>query len=187
MKKEKFISICNLVCAVLLLVALVLQFQPYWTCSDCKTHKDVDKQVSIAEYLWLPTYHEPIADEMTDLYREVYGPDYKDPATGRKFSFKVNSILPAMITVFLGSIAGIMACVFFHKKFFVAGLPLIAGIGGMLGHLTYPALQVIQSSQIHLIVFIVISVVALIPLIPGSIWAIQDAVARKKAKAEAEN
>lgn len=179
MKKERMISICNCVCALLLLATLVLQFQPFWTCTDCKTHKDVDKEVSIAEYIWLPKHHEPIADEMTDLYRDVYGPDYKDPATGRKFKFKANYILPSMLTVFLGSVVGIVGCVIFRKKFFLAGIPLIVGVAGILGHLSYPALQVGQNAQDHLTLFIIVTAVASVSLILGAVCAI-----RKKASKE---
>ncbi len=182
MKKELLTSICNFVCALLLIVTLVMQFQPFWICSDCKTHKDVDKEVSIAEYLMIPRYHEPIADEMTDLYRDIYGSDYKDPATGRKFKFKANDILPAMLTVLLGSVVGIIGCLIFHKKFFLAGVPLVVGIAGILGHLTYPALQVGRNTQTHLILFGVLTAVAAAALVVGVIGAIREARAKKNGK-----
>ena len=172
MKKGILVTICNFVCAVLLIAVLVMQFQPFWTCSKCKTHKGVDKEVSIAEYMWIPKHHEPIADDMTDLYREYYGPDYKDPATGRKFSFKPNYILPAMLTVFLGSIVGIVCCVLFHKKFFLTAIPLIVGIAGMLGHLSYPALQVGHNASTHLLVFIIVTAVSAVCFLLSTILAI---------------
>ena len=179
MKKERMISICNCVCALLLLVTLVMQFQPFWTCTDCKTHKDVDKEISIAEYIWLPKHHEPIADEMTDLYRDVYGPDYRDPATGRKFKFKANYILPAMLTVFIGSVVGIVGCVIFRKKFFLAGIPLIVGIAGILGHLSYPALQVGQNAQSHVTLLVVVTIVAFTSLVLGTIAEIRKKAGKK--------
>lgn len=180
MKKEIMTSICNCVCALLLLATLVMQFQPFWTCTDCKTHKGVDKGVSIAEYIWIPKHHEPIADEMTDLYRDVYGPDYKDPATGRKFKFKANYILPAMLTVFIGCVVGIVGCVVFCKKFFLAGVPLIVGITGILGHLSYPALKVGQNAQTHLTLFIILTAVAAVSLVIGAIFFVPKK-ARKAA------
>jgi len=178
MKKDRITTVCNLICAVLLLATLIMQFQPFWICTDCKTHKGVDKGVSIAEYIWIPKHHKPITDEMTDLYREVYGPDYKDPATGRKFSFKANYILPTVLTVFIGSIVGIAGCVIFRKKFFMAGIPLIVGIAGILGHLCYPALKVGQNMQTHLFLFVTVTVVAAIALILGAACAFP----KKKAK-----
>ncbi len=179
MKKGILTSICNFLCALLLIVTLVMQFQPFWICSDCKTHKDVDKEVSIAEYLWIPKHHEPIADEMTDLYRDTYGPDFKDPATGRKFKFKVNYILPSVLTVFLGSIVGILGCVIFHKKFFLAGVPLVVGVAGILGQLSYPALQVGQNAQTHLILYGVVAAVSAVALVLGTIAAVQKKRAKK--------
>ena len=174
MKKERLVSIGNCICALLLLVTLIMQFQPFWICTDCKTHKGVDKAVSIAEYIWIPQHHEPISDEMTDLYRETYGPDYKDPATGRKFKFKPNYILPSSLTVFLGSVVGIVVCVIWSKKFFLAGIPLIVGAAGIFGHLSYPALKVGQNSQTYLFLAIVVAAFSLITLVVGAIWAIQD-------------
>lgn len=173
-------AICNCVCALLLLATLVLLFQPYWICTDCKTHKGVDKGVSIAEYFFLPKHHESIADDMTELYRDVYGPDYKDPATGRKFSFKPNYILPAVLTVFLGSIVGIVGCVLFRRKFFLAGIPLAVGVAGILGHLNYPALKVGQNAQTHLILFVVVTVAAVISLVLGAICAIRNRASKVK-------
>ncbi len=182
MKKRIFTSICNFVCAVLLIVTLAMQFQPFWTCSDCKTHKDVDKEVSIAEYLWTPKHHEPIADEMTDLYRDTYGSDYKDPVTGRKFKFKINYILPSVLTVFLGCVVGIIGCVIFHKRFFMACIPLVVGIAGIFGQLSYPALQVGQNAQTHLILSIVVTAVSAVAVVVGLIAAIKDARAKKLEK-----
>ncbi len=182
MKKEIMTSICNYVCALLLIVTLIMQFQPFWTCSDCKTHKGVDKEVSIAEYLWIPKHHEPIADEMTDLYRDIYGKDYKDPATGKKYKFRVNDILPATMTVFLGSIVGIIGCVIFRKRFFMAGVPLVVGVAGILGHLSYPALKVGHNTQIQLILFGVLTAVATVALAVGTVDVIKKAKAKKLAK-----
>ncbi len=186
MKKARMTSICNFLCALLLLVTLIMQFQPFWTCSDCKTHKGVDKDVSIAEYMWMPKHHEPIADEMTDLYRDIYGKDYKDPATGKKFKFKLNDILPSVLTVFLGSIVGIIGCVIFHKRFFMPGIPLVVGVAGLLGQLSYPALKVGQNAQAHLILFCVVIAVSAAALTVGIITAVQKIQAKKAEKSLAQ-
>lgn len=173
MKKERLTSVCNCVCALLLLATLIMQFQPFWTCTDCKTHKGMDKDVSIAEYMWLPKHHEPITDEMTDFYREYYGPEYKDPITGRKFKFKPNYILPSTLTVFVGSVVGILGCVIFCKKFFLAGIPLVVGIAGLLGFLSYPALMFGPNTQTYMILYGVVTAVAAISLVLGAIDAIR--------------
>ena len=186
MKNEKWTSVCNLICVVLLIVVLVMQFQPFWTCPGCKTHKKVEKEVSIAEYIWTPKHHDSLTDEMTDYYREYYGPDYKDPITGRKFKFVPNYILPAPLTVFLGCVVGIVGCVIFRKKFFMAGIPLVVGVAGMLGHLTYPAMMIGKDNQTHLILLIVVTAVAAISLIWGGIGFILDRKAKAAQKKIAE-
>lgn len=164
MKKDRITTVCNLICAVLLLAMLITQFQPFWTCSNCKSHKEVDKEVSIAEYIWTPKHHKPITDDMTDHYRELLGEDYRDEK-GKKFKFQPNDILPATVTVFLGSVVGILVCVLLRKKFFAPAIPLIVGIAGILGYTTYPALQIGHNWQTHLILAAVLAVIALIALV----------------------
>ena len=184
MKTTKITSICNCVCALLLLAALIMQFLPFWTCSGCKTHKDVEQGVSIAEYLWLPKHHTPVTNELTEMYRDLYGPDYRDPATGKKLTFTADFILPSILTVFLGSIVGIVFCVLKRKKFFVAVLPLIVGLAGLLGHLFYPALTIGQNTGLYVVVFIVVTVVAAASLIFGVVTTLRE---KAKNKAAAQN
>ena len=171
MKNQKATTFCNIICAVLLLVTLVMLFQPFWTCEDCKSHKDAKDEVSIAEYLWFPRQHDELADDMTDYYKEIYGKNYRDPS-GKKFQFKANEILPSMLTAFLGSIAGVVFCVILRKRFLVAGIPLVVGVAGILGYTTCPALQIGMNQQVHLIVAIVVSAVAAISLILGAVLAL---------------
>ena len=116
MKKVTITSLCNFLCALLLVVTLVMQFQPFWTCEDCESHKDETKDVSIAEYFWFPQHHDELADDMTDYYKEIYGRNYRDP-NGRKFKFRANEILPTALTAFVGSVVGILFCTLKGKKF----------------------------------------------------------------------
>ena len=189
MKKLTITSLCNFVCAVLLLVTLVMQFQPFWTCEDCKSHKDTTKDVSIAEYFWLPRHHDELAEDMTDLYKEIYGNNYRDP-NGKKFKFRANEVLATALAASVGSVAGILCCVLLRKKFWVSAIPLAVGIAGVLGFTTCPALQIGKNAQIHLIIAIVVTVVAAISLILGTILAIRAkkaAIAAKAAQASSED
>ena len=181
MNKTKITTICNLVCAVLLLATLVTLFLPFWTCPGCKTHKDVEKGVSIAEYLWLPKHHSPVTSELTEMYRNIYGHDYIDPATGKKLTFKADYIMPAMLTVFIGSIAGIAGCVVYRKKFFMAAIPLVVGVAGIIGHLSYPALQVGHNRTLHFILFTVVIATAAISLLFGLISTIREKMLKKRS------
>jgi len=178
MKNQKITALCNFVCAALLVVMLVMLFQPFWSCEDCKSHKDVKDEVSIAEYLWRPRQHDKLADDLTDYYKDIYGKNYRD-ASGKKFQFRANEILPSMLTAFLASAVGIICCVLLSKHFWVAAFPLVAGLGGILGFTTCPALQIGKNMQMHLIVAIVVSAVAAISLILGAVLA--SANKRRKA------
>lgn len=178
MKNQKITALCNIVCAVLLVVMLVMLFQPFWSCEDCKSHKDAQDEVSIAEFLWRPKQHDKLADDLTDYYKEIYGRNYRD-ASGRKFQFRANEILPSMLTAFLASVVGIIFCVLLRKHFWTAAFPLVAGLGGILGFTMCPALLIGKNVQTHLIVAIVVSAVAAISLILGAVLAI----ANKRQKA----
>ena len=171
MKKEKITALLNLVCALLLLVTLVLQFLPFWTCEDCKGHEDVQKDISLAEYVWLPGHHEGMEDQMTDLYKDVYGKNYRGP-DGRKFKFWPNEVLPTVLPGFLGSIFGIILCVWLRKKFFVAALPLYVGIAGIIGFTSCLALTVGMNVQLHLVVAIALTAVSGLTFILGGILAL---------------
>lgn len=186
MNKTKITTICNLVCAVLLLATLIMQFLPFWTCPGCKTHKDVEKGVSIAEYLWLPKHHSPVTSELTEMYRNIYGHDYIDPATGKKLTFKADYIMPAMLTVFIGSIAGIAGSILYRKKFFVATIPMIVGFMGLIGHLSYPALTIGQNAGLHIILSIVVATVATISFLFGLITTMRENALKKRSAQNSE-
>ena len=176
MKSKKIISICNLICAVLLLSTLVLQFLPFWTCLDCKGHKDVEKDISLAEYVWLPGHHEGMAEQMTDLYKDTYGKNYRFP-DGRKFKFQPNEVLPTALPGFLGSIFGVILCVLLRKKFFVAAIPLYVGISGIIGYTSCLALTVGMNVTLHLAMAVAVAAVGGLTFILGGILTLG-----KKAK-----
>lgn len=180
MKKLTITSLWNFVCALLLVVTLVMQFQPFWTCEDCKSHKDTTEDVSIAEYFWLPKHHDELTEDLTDHYKEIYGRNYRD-ANGKKFKFRANEILPTALTAFVGSVVGIVCCVLLRKKFWISAIPLVVGIAGIMGFTTCPALQIGKNAQTHLIIAVVVTAVAAISLILGAVLAILQK--NKKAKA----
>lgn len=180
MKKNIVTSVCNLICAVLLCALLITQFMPFWTCSGCKNHKDTEQTVSVAGYIWLPKHHTTLTKDMTDVYLDVYGEDYRD-ADGKKFKFTVNEILPYTITVFLGCVIGMVVCVLLRKKFVAGFIPLIAGIAGILGCTTYPAMQIGISLQAYFLTSIVVTVAAAFTLLIG----LFDVVIKKLRKCSA--
>ena len=184
MKYEKITGVCNLICAFLLLVTLVMQCQPYWICSDCDTHEGVDKGVSIAEYFWLPKHHEPITDEMDDLYKEIYGNNYRDE-NGRKLKFQPNEIMLTALPATLGSAIGIFACVLLRKKFFVSTIPVLVGVAGISGFSSCPALMVGTTCQSYLTLSIVVTAVGAVALLLSTVLFVVHKIKTKKAKENA--
>lgn len=177
---KKIISVLNLICAALLLVTLVMQFLPFWTCLDCKGHKDVEKDISLAEYVWLPGHHEGMEEQMTDLYKDTYGRNYRFP-DGRKFKFQPNEVLPTVLPGFVGAIFGMILCVWKRQKFFVAAIPLYVGIAGIVGYTTCLALTVGMNVGAHLAVAIAVAAVGGVTFVLGGILALR---AKMKKKAQ---
>lgn len=159
MKKSKinFTLITNIVCFLLLLAMLATQFMPFWLCADnCKTHKGEEKMISLAEYTWLPKKHTPITKEMTNVYLEIYGKDYKDE-NGKKFKFQPNDAVVPTIILFAAVILSVVVLIKNAKHRLFNIFPFAAGLAGVIGNLTIPALQVGQAWMIHLILAIVVT------------------------------
>lgn len=181
MKKTNLISILNIVCALLMVVTFVTQLLPYWTCLDCNGHPEETKDISLAEFVWLPGHHEGMKDQMTDLYKDTYGKNYRFP-DGRKFKFLPNEVLPTVLPAFLGSIFGIILCVVLRKKFFVAALPLYIGISGIIGYSSCLALTVGQNVGIYLILACVLTAVAALTVALGAIAFIRKKLHKHPAE-----
>ena len=179
MNKTKITTICNIVCAVLLLATLIMQFLPFWTCDACKSHKGEEVEISLSDYLWFPNEHDKFADEMTDLYKDTYGKNYRGP-DGRKFKFQANEILPTALPAFLGSVFGIILCVVLRKKFFVAALPLYVGISGIIGYTSCLALTVGMNVTLHLVAAIAVAAVGGLTFVLGGILALRGKLSKIK-------
>lgn len=161
MKNFNKTQLGNFVCAFMCLLVLITQFLPFWNCSDCKTHEEADKNVSIAGYVWLPTNHKPITKEMTDVYLAEYGEDFKDE-DGKKYKFAVNDIVIPCVVLFLGSIAGVALGLAFSKRPIVRLIPLIVGSVGVYWYHTCPAMKAGANWQVHLIVAALTAIAALV-------------------------
>lgn len=167
----------NCVCAIMLVLVLATQFLPFWNCTvDCKDHKDVEKTVSIAEYVWLPEHHKPITKGMTDVYLEAYGEDYIRE-DGKNFKFELNDIVAPLVVMFAGSIVGAVLCVMYSNHVAPAFIPLLVGGIGVYWYLTCPAMQVGQNWMLHFGVMALTAVVALASIV----MHILDKVKARKA------
>lgn len=144
MKNRLFLRIANYLCAVLMIAVLLLQFTPFWNCSDCRSHKGEDKMVSIAEYLWFPEHHKPITNDMTDLYKSLYGEDIVDEY-GKPFKFDVDHISAELVIAFVCGILAPVVGILFAKKALPLVIPMCGSVATLMIFLLSPVLQAGQN------------------------------------------
>lgn len=168
MKNERLTRVLNYVCAILMLAILVLQFMPFWNCSDCKSHKETDKMVSIAEYVWLPEQHKPITNDMTDLFKSIYGENIVDEK-GKPFKFDVSQISTQLIVAFFCGILAPVAALLFSKKTMPLLIPLVGSVATLMIFLMSPVMQVGQNWIISVIVAGVCTAVSAVGTVVGFI------------------
>ena len=165
MKELNKTHLMNYVCAILLVLLFATQFLPFWNCTaDCKDHKDIEKTVSIAEYVWLPDHHKPITKGMSDVYMEAHGEDFTRE-DGKKFKFELNDIAAPLVVMFAGSVVGAVLCVMYSKRMLPAFIPLLVGGIGVYWYLTCPAMQIGQNWVLHLILAVLTLVAALMTIV----------------------
>ena len=179
MKQKNYIKILSFVLAALLLGLFVTQLLPFWNCSDCKTHPEGDKMLSIAEYILFPLDHKSLTNDMTDVYKAVFGEDLRD-AQGKKWVFSVDEILICPLLVFVGCLLGIVLCLFIENKLYGIIAGTVAGIAGVLGYLMYLPLQVGPDWQLHLAVAGVVAAVAVVSLTYTILLRVKAVLAKKR-------
>lgn len=159
MKKLGKNQIGNYICAFMCLLVLITQFLPFWNCTNCKTHKEEDKMVSVAEYIWIPVNHTPITKSMTNVYYEVFGDGLVD-VNGKPYKFSVNDIFGPCVVTFVGSMAGIVLAILFSRYAIVSLATLAVACYTARWYLICPAMQAGQNWHIHLVAAIVAAVIA---------------------------
>lgn len=147
MKKNTltYSTIFNYVCVVLMLLLLVAQFLPFWSCASCETGS-----CSVADYVWFPGHHKDITK---GIMREIYGK-----------KFEVAQVILPHIVILVSSILGIIFCLKNAKQPIFALLPLLAGLAGTFGYLMIPGLQAGQNWILHLIASALLLVCSLVAL-----------------------
>lgn len=99
-------KIIGIVCAVLMLASLVLQFVPCWEIED--------GTMSISEYVWFPYHH----NDFTKEYREWTGDDMLS-------SGDLSGSNPLLLAF---GVLGIVFCLIRSKKAWVYLLPIVCGV-----------------------------------------------------------
>lgn len=146
-KKSTFsTSVLNVVCAVLMLILLVLQFLPFWS------YGDPSVSVSIQEYIWFPGDHTGLDKELTALVSADYS---------------INDVLlMPILTLVLGAV-GIVMCLFKSSNSRISLLPTACGLVGAFGYLTGAAFQVGSGWALHLVVCLLLVCAGLACLLSG--------------------
>lgn len=139
-------SICNIACAVLMLILLVLQFMPFWTVET----EEGANSVSIQSFIWFPGDHGDLEDSLG--------------ATLGNEEFSVNDVLGMPILVLVAGAAGVVLCLIKSGSGFASILPAICGVAGVWGFLAKPAFRLGSTWQIQLALSAVILVLAIVSI-----------------------
>lgn len=124
-----------IVCAVLMLAVLVLQFTPYWHIGEGEEQQDV----SIGAYVWFPTDHKEV-----DAYmKEQVSSD-----------FNISGVVGVHSLVLVLSAAGLVLCLVKPAMPVSPVLVMGSSVSGLVGCLGMKAFQLGSTWAVLLILFI---------------------------------
>lgn len=145
-KSSSATSALNILCAILMLVLLVLQFLPFWS------YGDPTVSVSIQEYIWFPSDHTGLDKELTSLVSADYS---------------INDVLlMPILTLVLGAV-GIVMCIFKSSNSYMSLIPTGCGLVGAFGYLTGAAFQVGSGWMLHCVVCLLLVCAGLAGFLSG--------------------
>lgn len=150
MLKRNYTSVCNITCAVLMLVLLILQFLPgYWTAQKTLPEPDgtfKTESPSLQLYMWAPTEFTAVDKSLDKQFEK---------------SLVMNDAVMMPVVTLIAGVLTIFFTIFKLEKKWVAILPAIGGGFGVCGYLLYPVFQMNSMWIIHLIVSALIFVIGL--------------------------
>ena len=124
-----------IVCAVLMLAVLVLQFTPYWHIGEGEEQQDV----SIGAYVWFPTDHK----EVDTYMKEQVSSD-----------FNISGVVGVHSLVLVLSVAGLVLCLVKPAMPVSPVLVMGSSVSGLVGCLGMKAFQLGSTWAVLLILFI---------------------------------
>lgn len=152
--KKNYKSVCNYICAALMLVLLVLQFLPgYWTAQKAKPEKDGTYKTDTASlqgYMWIPSEHTVLDDYFDDLYGDALVMN--------------DAVMMPIITLVCG-VLHLVFCVFKGNKSWLAVLPAMAGASGVIGYLRFPIYRLNGLWIVHFVLAALILLVSAASLV----------------------
>lgn len=170
MLKKNYKIICNVVCAVLMVALLVLQFLPgYWSQKSDTPDKNgnyITDTTSLQGYIWMPEKYEVLDEYFKDLY-------------GKKFELNQIILMPVVSLVF-GTIGAVLALAKRRNKT-TSKLGVLVGVIGVYGYLSHPIFQLNAMWIAHLVICILIALVGLTSVV----ISVMEKSAAKKKKASA--
>ena len=138
----KKLTICNIVCAILMLALVLCQFLPFWSANGDTT--------SLQGYTWWPDDHK----EVTNWLK-----------TAIAFDFRANDVVIPTILMLIFGCLGSAFCLIKSKSCWVGFLSLICGGAGIWGYLTNPAYQLGNLWVVHLTLAIAITALCIPALV----------------------
>lgn len=135
--------VCNLLCSVLMIILVALQFMPFFT------YGEAGETASIQSYVWFPTEYSALEKEITFV---VPG-------------HSIASLVPMPLIVILCCAVGLVMSLFMGERPFVSVFPAACGLAGVWGYLTKPEFQLGANWQWHLILSIIIAAAGVLSLI----------------------
>lgn len=158
--KKNYKPVCNIICAVLMLVLLVFQFLPgYWTAQKARPEKDGTYKTDTASlqgYMWMPSEHTVLDDYFDDLYGDALVMN--------------DAVMMPIITLTCG-VLHLVFCLFMRHKSWLAILPALAGAYGVMGYLGFPIYQLNGLWIVHLLLAVLILAVSVTSLVTSiTLW-----------------
>ena len=157
MKKSLLIRIINIVCAVLMLALIVLQFLPFWT-----TNEGVS--ASVQSVTWLPKSANEQAVQkyfQATLGKDVYSMLPTTPS--------INQLVVPALGVLAFGLLGLYFCLTKSSKPIHGIWALLCGLSCVIGYLVVPVYQLGSGWIIHVALGGVITALSIVLLVQ---WAI---------------
>lgn len=160
MKKTRLpIRVMNIVCALLALALIVLQFIPYW-------HFGEGEAASISGYIWMPSDHNDLAK-------------YFEESLGEKVD--INNELGTPILVLVLGLAAAGLCCWKPQGMLPSLCGAAQGLAGVVGYLSSPVLRLGSLWGLHLALSIALLAWGVAGLALQLIGRKQDAAASIRA------
>lgn len=145
--KENPVAVCNVVCAVLMLLLVVLQFLPFWH----YTANDAEAAASIQAYIWFPDDHKALESYLAE---QIDG-------------YSINSIVLMPILHLLLGVTGLVLCLKMCSHPLVALFPTTVGGVGLWGFLSQAALRMGSMWWLQLLICLMLTGMGVYALIVG--------------------